>query len=237
MNPKRTTISWLLVAAFAAVLGYQATASAHAGGPHGWIYIGGDKVYNYDHRSQSATDTNIDWPIHIIFHNNATVNKVKGTDGSHDLDNDIFKALGGSKYLRLSDAWPTTFVWDSDKGRKKFNCVSNSNAWTEHFRVYADSDDRFWTSAYGYYVVATTHWDFDDPEIWGTSCDDAKFGWDELAADNLIFYFSSHSSGPGWSTWVSDAHNGYNAQDHDDYVNGNLHRRTSDGYLHTIHVP
>ena len=183
------------------LLGVESLVSAHAGGPHGWIYVGGDKIYNYDHRSMNHSAENIDWPLHLIFRNNATVNKVKGTDGSHRLDNDVFRDLGGSKYLRLSENG-STFEWDSDKGRKKFNCslFGNADKWTEHYRVYADGDDRLWTPQHSYYVVATAHFDYDDPERPLTSCNDAKFGWDELAADNILYYYTRHASGPQWST-------------------------------------
>ncbi len=220
------------------LFGIHSFANAHAGGPHGWIYVGGDKVLNYDHRSKSSSANNIDWPLHLIFRNNATVNKVKGTDGSHSLDNNVFKALGGAKYLQLSEDG-TNFEWDSDKGRKKFNCkpLVDYNKWTEHYRVYADSDDRMWTPQHGYYVLATAHFDYDDPESPGPWCNDAKFGWDEMAADNILYYYTTHSSGPRWSTWESDAYFGNNEQSHDDYINGNLHHRTSDGYYHSVTVP
>ena len=93
-----------------------------------------------------------------------------------------------------------------------------------------------WTPQHGYYVLATAHYDFDDPEIPLTRCNDAKFGWDEDAADSIFYYYTSHFSGPRW-TGTKDAYFGDNAQSHDDHINGNLHRRTSDGYYHSITVP
>ena len=176
------------VAVFIAALTLP-TSPADAHDSHGWVYIGTDQVYNWDHRSESAEWSNKDWPVHIVFWNNANVGKVKGTDGTHSLDNDIFQTQGGAKYLRFNNSGGAnnpsnqTFTWDSDAGRKRYNCVSNSNAWTEHFRVYGDLADHLWNPYWGYFVPVTTHWDFDDPEVPFTSCDNAQHGWDENAAD------------------------------------------------------
>ncbi len=218
--------------------GTASTAKAHGDFGYHFNLIGADDLWNWDFRSDNNRSwNNVDWPIHMIFWNNATVNRVKGTDGTHRIDNDVFRTTGGPKWARFND--DGFWEYDADSGRKRFNCkaFADANRWTEHYRVYADNThDRNWTAAFGYYVIVSTHFDYDDPEIWGTQCNNAQYGWDELAEENITYYYSSWAGGPQWSARADSVHLHNNASG-DYYHNGNLHRRDSDGNATKIRVP
>lgn len=191
-----------------------------------------NQISNWDYRSRRRLQK--DWPVHIIFWNNATVNKVKGTDGSHLLDEHVFKTVGGSKYLWTREAGVGS--WDSDGGRKEANCKPfNRPGMVLHYRVYANDDDRLWAPGWGYYVPMTTHYDYDDPTIWGT-CDNRMHGWDEQAADWILWHYRDNSSGPRWSA-VDDFAYFYNPSSGIEMVGGIAHHRTSDGYVSVVRVP
>lgn len=58
-----------------------ARIEATAGNVPGWVNCDGKLWVNYDFLSQSISQSNVDWPIMIIFYGNATVNKVKSIYG------------------------------------------------------------------------------------------------------------------------------------------------------------
>ncbi len=70
---------------------------------------GEDGFYNYDFLSNTASSTNVDWPITMVFYNNAEVTKVKNIFFGSAL-------LAWSMYEYLNDG--TGWVWDDDKGTK-----------------------------------------------------------------------------------------------------------------------
>jgi len=196
-----------------------------------------DGAWNWDFRDDQVRNwANKDWPIHMVFWNNATVNRVKGTDGSHRLDNDVFKTTGGAKWARFED--DGFWEYDADSGRKKFNCKSrvDTDNWTEHFRVYADpTTDRNWVDGWGFYVLVTTHFDQNDPSV-VPACQPRQHGWDELAADNLAWYFGVSNDGPKWQV-MNDWGHFHNAAQVDELIGGVPHHRDSNGLVTLVHVP
>lgn len=119
------------------------------------VRVGADSIYNYDFMSKTASATNVDWPVTIIFRNNAEVNKVK----NHYRDT---WPCASQKYGRLMDDG-TSYVWDSDGGAKN-RCTLLGDVY--HLRVYADGDDRLYNPEFGYWVYATTHIDHNE-QLWG----------------------------------------------------------------------
>lgn len=244
-HPTASSKLYFIMVAALVLMVLPVSASAHVGpeASYGWVWMGGDKVYNFDHKDKDDIWNNdkVDWPVHLVFWNDAEVDWVK-TDG-HRLDNDVFKTSGGSKWLRLrgdNNAWMN----DSDRGRKKFNCkpaVGPENEWTQHYRVYADGNDRLWTPDLGFFVIATAHFDFDDPASRFTACDDAQFGFDEIAEGWIVWYYGISNQGPQWP-FDEDCCFIFNDQDHVDFGqlpngNGDPHTRDSDGRYSKIMVP
>ena len=127
-----------------------------------------DHIYNYDMlNTQYAGSTNVDWPVTMLFTNNANIDYVKIS---------IYYGISGSSaspmYGRFNDG--PGYIWDQDSGTKSsVNCLSNG---VKHMRVYATPYpyDHNYNLTWGYYVYGTTH--FDKYE-----CSDGRFGWSEDA--------------------------------------------------------
>lgn len=167
-----------------------------------------DSFYNYDFASETASNTNVDWPVTMLFYNNANVNKVK---------NIFFIGFGWLKYGRLNDG--AGWVWDSDGGTK------GSSSWYSdrwlHMRVYADSDDRMYNLDWGYYVLGTTHYDQYPSETWS--------GYSETAEEE----FASIARSKGYAVY-EDWGNFYNNEPY--RVEGD-HIWSNSGYTTAVNVP
>lgn len=116
-----------------------------------------DAFINYDGTERNYDRGDRDWPIGLIFYSNATIEKVKnayedeGYDGEGSFMYEGWKARNGG-YRRF----------DSDKGKKN-DC--NAAGRNEHFRIYGNHHNdsgRFFSRDYGYFVVASAHYDHGD---------------------------------------------------------------------------
>ncbi|CAG0975149.1 MAG: hypothetical protein MPEBLZ_00899 [Candidatus Methanoperedens nitroreducens] len=147
------------------------------------LYIREDSFRNYDFLSETDSNTNVDWPVSMLFYNNADINKVKSI---------FFIGFGSILKGRLNDG--AGWVWDSDGGTKGIS--SRYGHWL-HMRVYADSDDRMYNLAWGYYVIGTTHYDEYPFESWS--------GYSEAAEEEFASIASSkgYSVSEDWSTFYN----------------------------------
>ena len=131
--------------------------------------IAEDRFYNYDFESDTAAGNNVDFPVTMVFWGNAEVDKVKS----------IFFGTGAiaeKKYEKVDDGYG--WVWDIDRGTKGIVYSEYLNGVVYlYMRVYADSDDRLYNSYWGYYVIATTHYDDFPDEDWA--------GWSEYAEQDF----------------------------------------------------
>ncbi len=118
---------------------YVETTSFH------YISMAEDRFYNWDFENDDyTTRTNVDWPVTMLFYNDADVQLVKDM---------YYTFVGSSMYARLNDG--SDWVWDKDGGTKSGLCTSG----IYHMRVYADSDDHMYNTSLGYYVIGTTNID------------------------------------------------------------------------------
>ncbi|MBI4362235.1 MAG: hypothetical protein HY558_03585 [Euryarchaeota archaeon] len=119
---------------------------------------GGDWVYNYDFHSKDIRADNVDWPVTLVFWNNAEVDKVKNV-WCPWYDTQCW-APGVYEYMYLKDG--SSPAWDQDTGRKKLlKWYDWDDTW--HVRFYAPSStDRGYNLQMGYWVVATTHKHIDE---------------------------------------------------------------------------
>lgn len=130
------------------------------------VKIRGDVFFNYDFdpkdkNAPSASGDQVDWAVDFIFWNNAEVDKVKnGLRAAGDLDQ-----IGGAMYESVSDGGPD--YWDTDKGIKDTKCpgLPTQPSIARHMRIYADpseqgGDNRLYNIDWGYYVIATSHFDY-----------------------------------------------------------------------------
>jgi hypothetical protein len=113
-----------------------------------------DRFWSYDFESTRAVATNCDWPVTIVFWGDASVTKVKNALRSS------LPIWGIDEWERVSDRRHrkhADFTWVSDTGVKTFNLTK-----ALHMRLYADADGSLTNATWGDYVVATTHFDFDE---------------------------------------------------------------------------
>jgi hypothetical protein len=172
----QTAAAILLTAALLMIFGVTVLAGSTT--TYTTISYSGDTWYNWDNLSTScACSNNVDWPVTLVFRTNASVNRVKSIVGG---------VGGSSMYLRANDG--SGWFWDSDPGRKLL--IPGYINWFHHIRVYAPaSTDYFYSTAWGRYVLATTHIDRNE----GTSQE--QFGWSETAEE----YFAALFRNQGYS--------------------------------------
>jgi hypothetical protein len=187
-----------------------------AGNPPSWYTAGGNSWMNYDFNSQSISQTNVDWPITIVFYGNATINKVKL----------IFLGYPGSRKYAAYDSGGGT-QWDQDGGTKvwvTFAGPDGSDSDTLHLRYYAPPGTDYFdgTSGWGHYVIASTHFDFNPP--W-----DTVVGYSEDAADMAVKIAASK----GYTVyndyfWINN---------YESLRNESNHWWQCDGYVSLVYVP
>ncbi|WP_214324601.1 hypothetical protein [Nonomuraea sediminis] len=150
--PARWAALFLLLGAAFGVGAPAAQARTAQGGYH-WDLVlpgGGATFDSFDYNAQSRNINGVDWPVDLIFTGRATINRVKNVvSGTLSLQ-------GGVMY-----AW-VNGVWDSDKGLKQHR-GSTCQGDSYHFRVYAPpSTDQMYSNYYGYFVIATSHNDYNE---------------------------------------------------------------------------
>jgi len=83
-------------------------------------------------------------------------------------------------YLRANDG--SGWFWDSDAGHKLE--IPGYWGWFHHIRLYAPpSTDYFYSTAWGRYVLATTHIDRNELSL------NPQFGWSETAEEYFAAFF------------------------------------------------
>lgn len=123
----------------------------------------GDQIYNYDFEGTSISYdpstgkyTNVDWPLDLLFWNNAFIDGVK-----NDLRS-AYDTPGSAEHESMNNRYNSTgWVWDQDGGMKAgwAICVGSDN----HYRIYAPpSMDAMYNPTWGFYVVGSTHKDHNE---------------------------------------------------------------------------
>jgi hypothetical protein len=176
-------LTMVLLATCAITFGTGGPSRAGVDTPNSKIYFvafdGGNYFLNYD--GSEYADLNRqrhtrDWPITLLYWNSASVDKVKNKLG------DLYQNSHNSREWEGYQLHPHRTRFDGDKG-KKTECY-NQNRVDRHFRIYGPSgsgvprQDRFYGPNWGYFVVASSHFDFGDGDCSGKR----KFGYSEHAA-------------------------------------------------------
>jgi hypothetical protein len=163
------------------LLSWVTPAAAHTCTPGNLmpIFVREDFFYEYDFVSKNCQNSKVDWAVDMVYWNNASVSKVKN----------IYKwGSGSTMYAYLSDG--SGGAWDSDNGAKTGKRPDHSQL---HFRPYAYGGSRMYNVDWGYYVIATTHYDWYENEPGYT----AFFGYSETAEQELV----SITVNKGYDVW------------------------------------
>lgn len=223
-DPRKRRLTYLalvpLLAVLAVVIGVRASdAATPANGYTNITFLNGDgtdSFYNYDFQSIPGTATNASMPVGLIFFNNAEVDKVKGLLGGRYV---VGPPLASENYAYLRDA-PTNALYDSDNGRK--TGFGSCNGVVDHYRLYADGDDRMYDVDWGYFVVGTAHRDVNE------LCN-ASYGYSESAEGRLGGYWNELG--------YRRAHDWIFAYNYEPFRVDGAHVWDNDGYMTGFCVP
>lgn len=123
--------------------------------PEGMIAKPGDARAHPDH----VASDNVDWPVNLVFYDNATYEKIRAGYETQGYDRS-----GAAKWEYVNDGTGTGWEWVSSGGRKKTKCPRQGS--TPHMRMYGAAGygvpytDRLYNTHIGYYMIATSHWDY-----------------------------------------------------------------------------
>jgi len=218
----KKAISAFAIVAFFTIIPTEFTWAHHT---NNWGYVSmgtNDYVYNYDFDSKSLSADNLDWPVTIIFENNAEIDKVK-----RDLTPYGFGEGGSTQWGRVSDYLVSNLEWDGDSGRDENACPIHA-----HYRIYAPPDDKLgYNQTYGYFVIATTH---QDRNHYGNCPGKDKFGWSETASNQVRV---AAVNAYGQSNVRSNVVQMYNAISTNHWSHEGTRYWQNDGLAHLISVP
>ena len=193
-------------------------ASEHSASPGSLsiLSIQEDRFYNWDFTSddEDLSSSNVDWPVNMLFYNNAEVDKVKRIYWRN-----CGWPFASAKYARLDDG--SGFDYDEDSGTKSpCDCLFFGDQ--PHMRVYADDNHTLYNTSWGFYVLGTTHTDHNEcgPNTWHGESEDTE----GLMADR--------ASDRGYTVY-EDWGNFYNAESR--RREGN-HIIENDGYATAVYV-
>jgi len=213
-----TRVFICLTLALACLLAMAGVAAAWTAASLQPVTQAADQFYNYDFTGKSAVATGVDWPVTIVFTGNASVSKIKSAYKLRGWVNPFVTTMYGYE----NDG--SGFVWASDGGVKTIAVKS------AHMRLYAPGG-RMQNSAWGYYVLATTH--YDNAEL--SSPPTQWFGNSEDAATAAV-QTAIKAWGPGCVTLNSVPL--YNAQNGEVVgPTGERHIWQCDGMATIIRVP
>lgn len=198
------------IAAAGIALGAGSAAQSASTSKLTLISINEDSFRNYDFSSQTVSASNVDWPVTLLFWNNASVNKAK-----------IWSWTGSTMYGRMNDG--AGYVWDSDKGTKDSPCPIYGDA--HHYRVYAPpTTDRLYNTRWGYYVLATSHIDHNE----------CGFGSYSGYSDRTEDIVANHFQNMGYAV----VHNFASFSNYEPYrVESGDHVWSNDGYASSVRLP
>lgn len=132
------------------------------------------KFYNYDFGSPTcARANNVEWPIDLLFWNNASRSAIESGLSSFFPYGGVFAS---TEYARINDGAGT--FWARNGGKK--TAIETKGTTDDHYRIYAYSE-RSYATDFGYFVIGTIH--KDNNEFAGYT--HAEYGESEKAEKEL----------------------------------------------------
>lgn len=124
------------------------------------LVVEDDEFMNYDYLSKSASGTNVDWPVTVLFIGNANIDRSKSYMDSWS--NQFEYTSNQSMYLYMKDRFTDPMTWDVDNGKKTPLCPAPGQS-SPHYRMYGiGSAERLYNPYFGFWVMATTHRDYNE---------------------------------------------------------------------------
>lgn len=207
---KRTPL-WLLPPA-AAAAAFALPAFGYADVNVRWLlpYSQDDGFYNYDFKTINPSPFWVDMPIGMVW----------GCEGNDDDVNDYFETGLGPGYpdsggTMFNYVWEQDFgpspVWNADGGRQTNCYFQGSNGYKRHSRLYAPWDDYFYNTFWGYYIIASQHYDINHD---GCGSGSERFGYSETVENIIVSEASAdyRVTDPWWNMdnygyfWMDSQH-------------------------------
>lgn len=219
-------LSLLVVVSLLLPLNTSVAATARAGNLT-ILQKGNDRFWNYDFLSERAQRNNVDWPMTVIFIDNATINSTKSK--IEDWGNDFDGNSTNSMHAKVSNDNDSAWQWDGDRGKKTPACpgtLSPGRDWSPHYRVYAPTTSSGRESMYnvhwGYWNIGSTHRD------WYECGGNTLFERPEANENYLIAEVDENTLTQSDLHWFNN---------HEPYREEGNHIWTSNGYASTIRIP
>lgn len=219
-----------LIAGVAAFVFLKPAPQAHAGtvgtSSYAILSFGSREFPNWDFNGETASRSNVDMPVDLLFYNNATVSLVEAATKALGYDGSCDFGFCSNEDFEYSTDSGSSWQWNPNGGDKTGEAVCST---TRHVRFHAPSVGYFNSPTWGYMIVATTHRDHNEPS---SLCSDTYYNdpeGTEEAASNSVMTLWAGNGDPTYLDWA-DFHN---------YWQGNTdsnHIMNSDGYATYICV-
>lgn len=146
--------------ALGAFAGLASVASSATTTNLSWVYVGSTRWRNYDFTNQTDVQTGVDWPVDMYYYNNASVSKIKSVMQDF-LPCQTGNVCASYLYMHLSTNSGSTYSWSTSAGMKQSlsACTPSTDL---HQRLYAPGGTSFYNTSWGHYVIATTHFDYQE---------------------------------------------------------------------------
>jgi hypothetical protein len=178
----------------------------------------GDRFLNYDMVDAVFGRDKVDWPVTVLFTNNADVNYVKNM-----MDGDwapLDASSANQNYNLLNDGFGQ--AWDGDGGKKTTSCPALGD-YANHYRAYGiGAGQHLYNTTLGYWVPATTHRDWSECSL------SPKYDFSEGTEEKMTYWAGRYTA---------VANDKFNIDNNEPFrVEGN-HTWQSNAYASTIHMP
>jgi hypothetical protein len=193
---------WPLLVAPAAMAGPGGCRQSgfHAGDAFHLIVGGhasnGNRVrfYNFDFKTPTcARQNNVEWPVDVLFYDNASVSTVTGGLG-------FYFPYGGPfasrDYARINNGG--RYHWIANRGRR--TAADSVGTYDAHYRVYGYRGRNYAVDGLGFFVIATMHRDYNE----GAHITNATYGDSEDAEHELWEDASSLSLSLNWTAYYDN---------------------------------
>jgi hypothetical protein len=189
---------------------------------------------NFDFGSECATASNAQWPIDLIFENDANTNKIANnlsgvcapSFGSGILP--CGEIVNSTEYATVNNGNGYGFEWSSSAGYK--NGTGGARLTTIHMRMYATHNYLSYSTLHGYFVIASLHHDYGECPVLCSP----TFGRSEGAERWMAYQINKYQPSDGTS-WHA-RYDYYQMYNYEPFTVDGDHIWSNDGYATEVAV-
>jgi hypothetical protein len=163
----------------------------------------------------------VEWPVDLLFYNNASVSSVQSGLSSFF---PYGKPFASSEYARVNNG--ARYHWVVNGGRK--TAAQSAGSYDDHYRVYGYSGRNYAIDGLGYFVIGTMHRDYNE----AANVTNSSYGNSEDAEHDLFVDAGSLASTLNWQAYYDN----YDMTNAISRVEGN-HIWNNDGLATMVRLP